>query len=54
MAKKNGTTRPSQMKTVTVKVIADKFGVYKKGDKIEMHHTTADACITSGVVEKAK
>lgn len=33
-------------------VIAKKFGNYVKGDTIEMHDTTAEACIKKGVVEK--
>lgn len=32
-----------RMETVTVKVIADKFGTYKKGDEIDMHPSTAKA-----------
>lgn len=52
--KKKGVTRPSMMKTVKVKVIAEKFGTYVKGDVIEMHKTTADACIKNEVVAKVK
>jgi hypothetical protein len=54
MAKKNVERRPSQMKTVTCKVIVSQFGIYNKGDKIEMHKTTADACVKGGAVELVK
>ena len=38
---------------ITVVVTAEKFGTYKKGDKIVMHESTARACINKKVV-KAK
>jgi len=39
-------------KMVKVEVKADKFGNYKKGDILEMHESTAKACIKSKVVGK--
>ncbi len=34
-----------------VKVTAKKFGVYKEGDELEMHESTAKAVAKHGIVE---
>lgn len=49
---KNKTERSNVQKTVSVKVVADTFGNYKKGEVIQMDKSTAEACIKNEVVAK--
>lgn len=37
-----------------VEVIAPKWGTYSKGDIIDMHESTAIACVKSGFVKAVK
>lgn len=36
---------------VEVEVIIEKFGNYKKGDKLNMHETTANGCVKNKAVK---
>ena len=52
MAKSAKPKLKDQQKTMKVKVVVAKFGNYKKGETLDMHPSTAAACIKSGTVEK--
>jgi hypothetical protein len=39
---------------VKVEVLTDDFGTYKKGDVLEMHESTAEACVVHKKVKILK
>ncbi len=49
-AVKPGSARKAKQATVNVKVVADVFGLYKKGDTLQMSKSTAAACVANKVV----
>jgi len=48
---KSREARAKNMKTVKVIVEVEQLGSFKKGEKIDMHESTAAACVKSGVVK---
>ena len=53
MAKKEKSRaeRSKGMKTVKVIIEVERLGQFKKGEEIDMHETTAAACVKSGAVK---
>lgn len=52
MAAKKKVDRTRGMKTIKVEISAAKLGTHKKGDVLEVHESTGNALIKSGVAKK--